>query len=40
MSETSTNGAWKVKPGEEDAFVAEWTNFVNWAVWELVTRID
>lgn len=30
MSETYTNGAWLVKSGEEDAFVEEWTNFVNW----------
>ena len=31
MAETYTNGTWKVKPGEEDAFVAEWTAFVTWA---------
>lgn len=31
MTETYTNGTWQVKAGEEDAFVAEWTNFVNWA---------
>lgn len=30
MSETYTNGSWTVKAGEEDAFVEEWTNFVNW----------
>jgi heme-degrading monooxygenase HmoA len=30
MTETYTNGTWMVKAGEEDAFVEEWTNFVNW----------
>jgi len=30
MTETYTNGTWTVKDGEDDAFVAEWTNFVNW----------
>jgi heme-degrading monooxygenase HmoA len=31
MTETYTSGAWIVKPGEEDAFVAEWTAFATWA---------
>ncbi|HEY1512998.1 MAG TPA: antibiotic biosynthesis monooxygenase [Gaiellaceae bacterium] len=30
MTETYTNGTWLVKDGEEDAFVEEWTHFVNW----------
>ena len=30
MAETYTNGTWIVNAGEEDAFVAEWTSFVNW----------
>jgi len=30
MAETYTNGTWLVKTGEEDAFVAEWKNFVGW----------
>jgi heme-degrading monooxygenase HmoA len=31
MTETYTSGAWVVKAGEEDAFVAAWTAFVEWA---------
>jgi heme-degrading monooxygenase HmoA len=31
MTETYTHGVWIVKPGEEDAFVASWTEFVGWA---------
>ena len=31
MTETYTHGQWIVKPGEEDAFVQEWTSFVTWA---------
>jgi heme-degrading monooxygenase HmoA len=31
MAETYTSGLWTVKPGEEDAFVREWTEFVTWA---------
>ncbi len=31
MTETYTSGAWVVKEGEEDAFVAEWKAFVTWA---------
>ena len=31
MTETYTSGLWVVKPGEEDAFVREWTSFVTWA---------
>jgi heme-degrading monooxygenase HmoA len=31
MTETYTSGLWSVKPGEEDAFVAEWESFVTWA---------
>ena len=31
MTETYTSGRWIVKPGEEDAFVKEWTAFVTWA---------
>ena len=31
MSETYTSGTWTVKPGEEDAFIQEWRDFVTWA---------
>jgi len=31
VAETYTNGVWIVKPGEESAFVQEWTAFVTWA---------
>jgi heme-degrading monooxygenase HmoA len=31
MPETYTSGTWTVKAGEEDAFVAAWTDFVTWA---------
>jgi heme-degrading monooxygenase HmoA len=31
MTETYTSGLWKVKSGEEEAFVAAWTDFVTWA---------
>jgi len=30
MAETYTSGLWQVKDGEEDAFVAAWTDFVEW----------
>jgi heme-degrading monooxygenase HmoA len=35
MAETYTSGTWTVKPGEEDAFVREWTSFVDWAATEM-----
>ena len=31
MTETYTSGLWTVKAGEEEAFVAAWTDFVTWA---------
>ena len=31
MTTTYSSGSWIVKPGEEDAFVQEWTAFVTWA---------
>ena len=31
MTETYTSGLWTVKSGEEEAFVAAWTDFVGWA---------
>jgi heme-degrading monooxygenase HmoA len=31
MTETYTSGTWMVKAGEEEAFVAAWTEFVAWA---------
>ena len=31
MTETWTSGLWIVKPGEADAFVAAWREFVTWA---------
>jgi heme-degrading monooxygenase HmoA len=31
VTETYTSGTWVVKPGEDDAFVREWTLFVSWA---------
>jgi hypothetical protein len=31
MAETYTSGIWIVKPGEQAAFVQEWTDFVTWA---------
>jgi heme-degrading monooxygenase HmoA len=31
MAETYTSGSWTVKPGEEEEFVAAWTEFVTWA---------
>jgi heme-degrading monooxygenase HmoA len=31
MTETYTSGAWIVKPGEDEAFVRAWTDFVTWA---------
>jgi heme-degrading monooxygenase HmoA len=31
MAETYTSGVWKVKPGQDDAFVQAWTEFVKWA---------
>ena len=30
MPETYTSGLWHVREGEEDAFVAAWTDFVEW----------
>jgi heme-degrading monooxygenase HmoA len=30
MAETYTSGVWIVKPGEEDAFIQAWTEFVTW----------
>ena len=30
MPETYTSGHWLVKPGDEDAFVQAWTEFVEW----------
>jgi heme-degrading monooxygenase HmoA len=31
VAETYTSGLWSVRDGEEDAFVAAWTEFVEWA---------
>jgi heme-degrading monooxygenase HmoA len=31
MAETYTSGMWLVNEGEEEAFVAAWTEFVTWA---------
>jgi len=31
MTETYTHGTWRVKTGEEDAFIGAWTEFVTWA---------
>ena len=31
MAETYTSGTWIVKPGDEEAFVQKWTEFVTWA---------
>ena len=31
MAETYTSGTWRVKPGEDAAFIEEWTAFVTWA---------
>ncbi len=31
MSELITSGAWKPKPGEDDAFIAAWGEFAAWA---------
>jgi heme-degrading monooxygenase HmoA len=31
MPETYTSGLWTVRPGEEDAFVETWKEFVGWA---------
>jgi heme-degrading monooxygenase HmoA len=31
MAETYTCGNWRVKPGDDDAFVQAWTDFVTWA---------
>ncbi len=30
MAETYTSGRWLVRPGEEDAFLQAWTEFVEW----------
>jgi heme-degrading monooxygenase HmoA len=47
MTETYTSGTWLVNPGEEDAFVEAWTEFVRWAsempgsgVFRLVRDLD
>jgi len=47
MTETYTSGLWLVRPGEEDAFVRAWTEFVTWAstmpgsgVFRLVRDVD
>ena len=31
MTETYTSGVWIVKDGEEEDFVREWSDFVDWA---------
>jgi heme-degrading monooxygenase HmoA len=31
MSELVTTGTWIIRPGEETAFVEEWTSFARWA---------
>jgi heme-degrading monooxygenase HmoA len=31
MSESESTGTWIVKPGEEAAFIEDWTKFVEWA---------
>ena len=31
MTETYSSGVWAVKSGEEDAFLADWKEFVSWA---------
>src|SRR2546421_5074157 len=31
MPETYTSGLWTVRPGEEDDFLKEWSDFVGWA---------
>jgi heme-degrading monooxygenase HmoA len=31
MPETYTSGVWLVKEGEEDEFVAAWSDFAEWA---------
>jgi heme-degrading monooxygenase HmoA len=31
VAETFTSGTWIVKPGEEEAFIEEWSDFVAWA---------
>ena len=31
MSEMITTGTWLVKDGADEAFVAEWTSFAQWA---------
>ena len=31
MSEQITTGTWVVRSGEEEAFVQDWTRFVEWA---------
>ena len=30
MPETYTSGVWKPRPGEEDEFLAAWTEFARW----------
>jgi heme-degrading monooxygenase HmoA len=30
MSEVYSSGMWKVKDGEDEAFVAAWTEFASW----------
>jgi len=31
MTETYSSAVWTVKPGEEDAFIEAWKEFVGWA---------
>ncbi|MGH3066426.1 MAG: antibiotic biosynthesis monooxygenase family protein [Gaiellaceae bacterium] len=31
MADVYTTGSWKPFPGEEEAFVAAWTEFADWA---------
>ena len=31
MTEVFTTGTWRAKPGQEDDFVAAWTDFASWA---------
>jgi heme-degrading monooxygenase HmoA len=30
VAETYTSGSWTAKPGQEDSFVAAWTQFAQW----------
>jgi len=31
MNQLVTTGTWRARDGEEDAFIAAWTDFVEWA---------